>query len=73
MAKNWLLSHELGMEVATVYRISKQVRVRLLQMGLHWSLKLQVIGLIMVTKGTNRRGRGLVLSSKLLPIVKIVV
>lgn len=54
-----------------VYRISKQIRMRLLQVGLHWPLKLQVIGLIMVTKGTNRRGRGLVLSSKLLPIMKV--
>lgn len=54
-----------------VYRTSKQVRVRLLQVGFHWPLKLQVIGLIMVTEGKNRRGKGLVLSSKLLPIVKI--
>lgn len=54
-----------------VYRTSKQVRVRLLQVGLHWPLKLRVIGLIKVTKGTNRRGRGLVLSYKLLPILKI--
>ena len=54
-----------------VYRTIKQVRVRLLQVGLHWPLKLRFIVLIMVTKGTNRRGRGLVLSSKLLPIMKI--
>lgn len=72
VTKNWLLSHEWGTEVATVvYRTSTQVRVRLLQVGLHWPLKLQVIGLIMVTKQTNRRGWGLVLSSKLLPIMKI--
>jgi hypothetical protein len=54
-----------------VYRTSKQVRVWVLQVELHWPLKLQVTGLIMVTKGTNSRGRRLVLSSKLLPIVKI--